>query len=65
MYNRGCKTAERRRIHTKNFAIVGFCDEEGMRFGTGYFGSGAMLDTEMWNIVNITKIQTEFLSMML
>ena len=22
---------------------VGFCDEEGMRFGTGYFGSGAML----------------------
>lgn len=27
----------------RNFAIVGFCDEEGMRFGTGYFGSGAML----------------------
>lgn len=27
----------------RNFAVVGFCDEEGMRFGTGYFGSGAML----------------------
>lgn len=27
----------------RNFAAVGFCDEEGMRFGTGYFGSGAML----------------------
>ena len=26
-----------------NFVAVGFCDEEGMRFGTGYFGSGAML----------------------
>lgn len=33
----------------RNFVAVGFCDEEGMRFGTGYFGSGAMLgerDTE-------------------
>lgn len=27
----------------RNFAVAGFCDEEGMRFGTGYFGSGAML----------------------
>ena len=27
----------------RNFVVVVFCDEEGMRFGTGYFGSGAML----------------------
>lgn len=27
----------------RNFVAVGFCDEEGTRFGTGYFGSGAML----------------------
>lgn len=27
----------------RNYVVVGFCDEEGMRFGTGYFGSGAML----------------------
>lgn len=27
----------------RNFVTVGFCDEEGLRFGTGYFGSGAML----------------------
>lgn len=27
----------------RTFAVVGFCDEEGLRFGTGYFGSGAML----------------------
>ncbi len=27
----------------RNFVVVGFCDEEGLRFGTGYFGSGAML----------------------
>ncbi len=27
----------------RNFVVVGFCDEEGMRFGTGYFGSKAML----------------------
>ncbi|TWH58118.1 allantoate deiminase [Desulfitobacterium sp. LBE] len=27
----------------RNFIVVGFCDEEGMRFGTGYFGSKAML----------------------
>lgn len=26
-----------------NFVVAGFMDEEGMRFGTGYFGSGAML----------------------
>lgn len=31
-------------VHLKrNFVVAGFCDEEGMRFGTGYFGSGAML----------------------
>ena len=27
----------------RNFVVVGFMDEEGMRFGTGYFGSGAMM----------------------
>lgn len=27
----------------RDFVTVGFCDEEGIRFGTGYFGSGAML----------------------
>lgn len=27
----------------RDFVAVGFCDEEGMRFGTGYFGSGAIL----------------------
>jgi allantoate deiminase len=27
----------------RNFVVVGFMDEEGLRFGTGYFGSGAML----------------------
>ena len=27
----------------RNFVAAGFCDEEGLRFGTGYFGSGAML----------------------
>ena len=27
----------------RDFVAVGFCDEPGMRFGTGYFGSGAML----------------------
>ena len=27
----------------RNFVAAAFCDEEGMRFGTGYFGSGAML----------------------
>lgn len=27
----------------RSFVVAGFCDEEGMRFGTGYFGSGAML----------------------
>lgn len=27
----------------RNFVVAGFCDEEGLRFGTGYFGSKAML----------------------
>ena len=27
----------------RNFTVIGFCDEEGMRFGTGYFGSKAVL----------------------
>lgn len=27
----------------RNYVAAGFCDEEGMRFGTGYFGSYAML----------------------
>ncbi len=27
----------------RDFVAAGFMDEEGMRFGTGYFGSGAML----------------------
>jgi len=27
----------------RNFVVVGFMDEEGLRFGTGYFGSGAMM----------------------
>ena len=27
----------------RDFVVAGFCDEEGLRFGTGYFGSGAML----------------------
>ena len=30
-------------VPKRNFVVVGFCDEEVMRFGTGYFGSGAML----------------------
>ena len=29
----------------RNFVAVGFMDEEGLRFGTGYFGSGAMMGT--------------------
>ena len=29
--------------HKRDLVVVGFNDEEGMRFGTGYFGSGAML----------------------
>lgn len=29
----------------RNFVVVGFHDEEGLRFGTGYFGSGAMMGT--------------------
>ena len=27
----------------RNFVAAGFCDEEGVRFGTGFFGSGSML----------------------
>lgn len=27
----------------RSFVAVGFMDEEGMRYGTGYFGSGAMM----------------------
>lgn len=27
----------------RNFVVVAFCDEEGLRFGTGYFGSKAVL----------------------
>ena len=34
---------ERGVVPKRDFVVVGFCDEEGMRFGTGYFGSGAML----------------------
>lgn len=30
-------------VPKRDFVVAGFCDEEGMRFGTGYFGSGAML----------------------
>lgn len=33
----------------RNYVAAGFCDEEGIRFGTGFFGSGSMLgnrDTE-------------------
>ena len=29
--------------HKRDLVVVGFMDEEGMRFGTGYFGSGAIL----------------------
>lgn len=29
----------------RNFVVASFMDEEGMRFGTGYFGSGAMIGT--------------------
>lgn len=29
----------------RDFVVAAFNDEEGMRFGTGYFGSGAMLGT--------------------
>lgn len=34
---------ERKITPKKDFVVVGFCDEEGLRFGTGYFGSGAIL----------------------
>jgi allantoate deiminase len=27
----------------RNYIVIGFCDEEGMRFGTGYFGSKSIL----------------------
>ncbi|MCD8018582.1 MAG: M20 family metallo-hydrolase [Clostridiales bacterium] len=30
-------------VPKRNFVVVGFMDEEGLRFGTGYFGSGAIL----------------------
>lgn len=30
-------------VPERDFVVAGFCDEEGMRFGNGYFGSGAML----------------------
>jgi len=29
--------------HKRDLVVIGFMDEEGMRFGTGYFGSGAIL----------------------
>ena len=29
--------------HRRDLVVIGFMDEEGMRFGTGYFGSGAIL----------------------
>ena len=32
-------------VPKRNFVVVGFHDEEGLRFGTGYFGSGAMMGT--------------------
>ena len=32
-------------VPKRNFVVVGFMDEEGLRFGTGYFGSGAMMGT--------------------
>lgn len=35
--------AEKGIPHKRDLVIVGFNDEEGMRFGTGYFGSGAIL----------------------
>lgn len=30
-------------VPRRSFIVAGFCDEEGLRFGTGYFGSGAIL----------------------
>ena len=30
-------------VPKRDLVVVGFCDEEGVRFGTGYFGSGAIL----------------------
>lgn len=44
-----CAIEVARQLNEKNttpkrtFVAAAFCDEEGMRFGTGYFGSGAML----------------------
>jgi allantoate deiminase len=29
--------------HRRNFAVIAFCDEEGLRFGTAYFGSKSLL----------------------
>ena len=34
---------EKNIIPKRTFVTAAFCDEEGMRFGTGYFGSGAIL----------------------
>lgn len=35
--------AEKGIPHKRDLVVVGFNDEEGMRFGTGYFGSGAIM----------------------
>ena len=34
---------QRGAVLKRNLTIIGFCDEEGMRFGTGYFGSKSIL----------------------
>lgn len=34
---------ERGSRRKRNFVAAGFCDEEGIRFGTGFFGSGSIL----------------------
>lgn len=34
---------EKNVVPKRNFVVVGFCDEEGLRFGTGYFGSASMV----------------------
>lgn len=42
----------------KNYVAAGFCDEEGVRFSTGFFGSGAMMgsrDTEYCRCVTDTN----------
>lgn len=57
------------KTHKRDFVVVGFNDEEGMRFGTGYFGSGAMLghrDAEYTKMfrdasgVSIAEAMTEY-----